>query len=128
MEIKNPAAWIQEAFVVLLAGMAWFCPLGRKRQMNATVLAAIAIAAIVLARFISRSLSPFAASVLEDWLPVPLLLFPYWQVGQFFTGADAIAEQRLANFDRALFRSLRAAPPKTAIGSALGTYLELAYL
>jgi len=128
IEIKNPAAWIQEAFVVLLAGIAWFRPLGRKRQMNATVLAAIAIAAIVLARFIRRSLGPLAASVLEDWLPVPLLLFPYWQVGQFFTGPDPRTENRLANFDRDLFRALGVVPAQTPISPAVTTYLESAYL
>ena len=127
IEIKNPAAWIQGAFVVLLAAIAWLRPLGRKRQLNATVLAAITIAAIVLAQFFRR-LSPSAASVLQDWLPVPLLLFPYWQVGQFFTGADPLTEKRLANFDRALFRALGVAPAQTSIGHASATYLEFVYL
>jgi len=128
IEIKNAAAWIQGAFVVLLAGIAWLRPLGRKRQLNATVLAAIAIAVIVLAQFSSRRLSPLAASVLEDWLPVLLLLFPYWQVGQFFIGADPVAEKRLANFDRVLFRALGIAPSQTSIAPAVGMYLELVYL
>jgi membrane-associated phospholipid phosphatase len=127
MEIKNPAAWIQGAFVVFPAAIAWFRPLCRKRQLNTTVLAVISIVAIVLAQF-SRRISPSVASVLQDWLPVPLLLFPYWQVGQFFTGADPLAEKRLANFDRALFRALGVAPALTSIGPALATYLELAYL
>jgi len=125
IEIKNAAAWIQGAFVVLLAAIAWLRPLGRKRQRNTAVLA---IVAIIVVQFSSRTLSPLAASVLRDWLPVPLLLFPYWQVGQLFTGADPLTEKRLANFDRALFRALGVAPAQTSIRLALATYLELAYL
>jgi membrane-associated phospholipid phosphatase len=128
IEIRNPAGWIQGAFVVVLSGIAWFRPLGRKRQLSASALAAIAIAAIVLVQFSGRWMSPLAFSVLRDWLPVLLLLFPYWQVGQFFTGADSVAEKRLANFDGVLFRALGVAPAETSIGPVLGTYLELAYL
>jgi len=128
VEMHGSANWIQAVFVVLLAGIAWCRPLGRKRQLNASALAAVALAAIALAQFSARWMNPLAFSVLQDWLPVLLLLFPYWQVGQFFTGADAAAEKRLASFDRSLFRSLGAAPPNTSIGSATGTYLELAYL
>ena len=61
IEINNPAALIQSAFVVLLAAIAWFRPLGRKRQLNTTVLAVIAVVAIVVVQFSSRSLSPLAA-------------------------------------------------------------------
>ena len=128
IEIKNAAAWIQSAFVVLLAAIAWLRPLGRKRQRNTTVLAVLAIVAIIVVQFSRRTLSPLAASVLRDWLPVPLLLFPYWQVGQLFTGADPLTEKRLANFDRALFRALGVAPAQTSIHPALATYLEFAYL
>lgn len=126
--MHDSASWIQAVFVVLLASIAWFRPLGRKRQLNTSLLAIIAIVAIMLARFGSRGFGPQAASVLEDWLPVPLMLFPYWQVGQFFVGADALAEKRLATLDRVLFRALGVAPVEISIGPAVGAYLELAYL
>jgi membrane-associated phospholipid phosphatase len=124
----EPSAWIQAGFVVLLAVIAWFLPLGRKRQLNASVLAGIAIGAILLVYWSSRQLSPLAGSVLRDWLPVPLLLFPYWQVGQLFVGADAVAEKRLGMFDHAFFRALRIVPTETSISLAAGVYLELAYV
>lgn len=128
VEMHDSASWIQAVFVVLLAGIAWLRPLGRKRQLKTSVLAAIAIAAMMLAQFMVRRLSPLAASVLGDWLPVPLLLIPYWQVGQFFTGPDPVAEKRLTNFDYALFRTLGVIPAQTLIGPGIGAYLELAYL
>ena len=128
IEIENPASWIQAALVVLLAGVAWFRPLARKRKWNTSALAALAIGVIVLEWWSSRWLRPGANSVLRDWLPVLLLLFPYWQVGQFFTGADPVAEQRLAMFDHAFFRALGISPAETPVGPAAGVYLELAYL
>lgn len=128
VEMHDSASWIQAVFVVLLAAIVWFHPLGRKRQLKTSLLATIAILAIMLAQFSSRWLSPLAGSVLKDWLPVPLMLFPYWQVGQFFIGADPLAEKRLANFDRALFRALGVAPAEISIGPAVGAYLELVYL
>jgi membrane-associated phospholipid phosphatase len=125
--MEDPAGWIQSVFVVLMAAIGWFRPLGWKRQLNASVLAAIAIGAILLAHWSRRWLGPPAA-VLRDWLPVPLMLFPYWQAGQFFVGADPVAEKRLANFDHAFFRAIGITPAKTSISAALGVYLELAYL
>ena len=128
IEIEDPTGWIQGLFVFLLAAIAWFRPLGWKRQLNAGLLAAVAIGAILLAYWSSRWLSPLAAAVLRDWLPVPLMLFPYWQAGQLFMGADSLAEKRLAHFDAAFFRALGISPAKTSISPALGIYLELAYL
>jgi len=126
--MEDPAGWIQTAFVILLAITAWFRPLGRRRQLITSILALITIGAIVLARYGSRWLNPPAASVLRDWLPVPLLLFPYWQIGQFFTGPDPVAEKRLGAFDHEFFRALGVAPATTPISAATGVYLELAYL
>jgi membrane-associated phospholipid phosphatase len=128
IEIENPANWIQAVFVVLLAGVAWFRPLARKRQWNTSALASVAIVAIVLEWCSSRWLNPRAASVIRDWLPVLLLLFPYWQVGQFFTEADPVAEKRLAMFDHTFFRAFGIAPAETSVGPATGMFLELAYL
>lgn len=128
MKIENPAGWVQAGFVVLLAGAAWFRPLTRKRQLMTSALGVIVVGAIVLEWCSSRLLTPLAASVVRDWLPVLLLLFPYWQVGQFFRGADPVAERRLAMFDHAVFRAFGITPAETSLGPAAGAYLELAYL
>jgi len=91
-------------------------------------MALIALLAIFLMQFSRRWLSPVASSILNDWIPVPLLLIPYWQVGQFFTGADPEAARRLADFDRAVFRTLGIKPRENSLGPAMSGYLELAYL
>ena len=121
------AEWIQLVFVSIFALAAWLWPLECARRVRVTILALVAIAAIVAARFSSHWVSPLASSIIRDWLPAALLLVPYWQVGQFFTGADPATEQRLANFDRAFFQRLGIRPGRARISTALAAYFQLAY-
>jgi membrane-associated phospholipid phosphatase len=122
------AEWIQLAFVSLLALAAWLRPLERVRRVRVTLFGLVAIAAIAAARFSSHWISPLASSVFRDWLPAALLMVPYWQVGQFFTGPDPAIEKHLANFDRAFFRRLGIQPARTRVSAGLAAYFQLAYL
>lgn len=122
------AEWIQLVFVVLLALASWLLPLGTARKLRASLLALVAIAAIMVARFSARWISPLGSSVLRDWLPAALLLVPYWQIGQFFTAPDSPMETRLAAFDRRFFRTLGIQPARVSIGAGFATYLQLAYV
>jgi len=122
------AEWIQVVFVSLLAVVACFRPLGRARRGRVASLALLACAAIAIARLSSHRLTPLASSVVRDWLPAALLLVPYWQIGQFFTGPDLGAEAQLAAFDRTFFGLLGIEPENASIGVGLATYLELAYV
>jgi hypothetical protein len=126
--LQNPAGQIQLIFVSLLAVGAWVRPLPRPRQLMVSMLALIAVSAIVLAQLSSHSLRPAASETLRDWLPAGLLLVPYWQIGGFFIKPDPQMEVRLTAFDQAFFRILRIQPAKVSIGTAAGVYLELAYL
>jgi len=128
MRLENPAAQIQVGFVALLAAAAWVRPLQRPRQFTVTALALFTVGAVLLAHFSRGWLSSFAYSILWDWLPVPLLLVPYWQVGQFITDTDPKMERRLAAFDGAFFRALGIEPGKISISVWVAGYLELAYL
>jgi membrane-associated phospholipid phosphatase len=122
------AEWIQLAFVSMFALAAWLRPLERARGVRVAILALMAIATIVAARLSSHWVSPLASSIIRDWLPAALLLVPYWQVGQFFAGANPATEERLANFDRAFFRWLGIRPAQARISTALAAYFQLAYL
>ncbi len=126
--MENLPALIQLTFVSLLAAVAWLRPLPRPRQLMVSKLAVIAVAVFVLAQLGSRWLSPLASSVLHDWLPAPLLLVPYWQIGGFFTKSDPQMEGRLNAYDRAFFRALGIQPAKVSISLAAGVYLEVAYV
>jgi hypothetical protein len=92
--------WIQAGFAAILALAGWLHPLTARRRSTVTLLAAGVIVAVALARLSEYILGPHVASILRDWLPVPLTLVPYWQTGQFFTGPDQKIQAWLVESDR----------------------------
>jgi membrane-associated phospholipid phosphatase len=46
------------------------------------------------------------SSIFRDWLPVVLMLVPYWQTGQFFMGPNEKIQQRLVEIDRWLAKAV----------------------
>jgi membrane-associated phospholipid phosphatase len=112
--------WIQAGFATILAVAAWFRPLpaGRRRWV-ATLLAAFVVGAIAVVRFSADFLTPLQVSTLRDWLPVPLMLVPYWQTGQFFMGPNEKIQKRLAEIDHGLLALI---PP---MARTLGRYTRL---
>jgi len=114
--------WIQIVFAVGIGLLGWTRPLEMRRRLRIALLAIIVPAAILIARF---ALHGFAGSVARDWLPAALLLIPYWQAGQFFTGPDERIQKWLAQTDPVL-RVL-----ERLIGSDNGggaRYFETSYL
>ena len=96
--------WIQMGFTVALTLLAWTRPLELRRRWRIALLAGIAVAAVVVARF---AFPARVSGVVRDWLPAALLLFPYWQAGQFFRGANPRIEQRLGRTDERVFDWMR---------------------
>jgi membrane-associated phospholipid phosphatase len=122
--------WIQTGFAALLALAAWIvplpAPLPSRRRWNITLLAVIAIATVALAVGLSSRLSADAASILRDWLTVPLFLVPYWQAGQFFLKPNPAIERRLLAIDQRLLPGI--ADTSGTGRSGIGLLLEMAYL
>src|SRR5579862_1543233 len=96
--------WVQIAFAIGIGLLAWMRPLETRRRLRIALLAAIVPAAILTTRF---ALNGFAGSVVRDWLPAALLLIPYWQAGQFFTGPDVPSQIWLAQTDERVLRAFR---------------------
>lgn len=115
----RPSEWIQSGFATLLATAAWAYPMALRRRLTITVLAACAVVVIALARASQSILTPVQASILRDWLPVPLMLVPYWQTGQFFSGPNEKIQARLADIDRRLFDRI------SRIGWTFGEFAQL---
>jgi membrane-associated phospholipid phosphatase len=117
--------WIQAGFAAVLALVAWVRPLAAHRRSAITLFALLAVVAIALARLTQYVFGPLPASILRDWLPVPLTLIPYWQTGQFFSGPDEKIQAWLVASDRWFFSLF------SRTGLALGRYvrqsLEWAY-
>ncbi|MFY9936329.1 MAG: phosphatase PAP2 family protein [Silvibacterium sp.] len=91
---------IQAGFAIILAVAAWIRPLPARHRWVATLLAAFAVIAVAVARFSGYFLTSRQVSILRDWLPVALMLVPYWQTGQFFMGPNEKIQARLAEIDR----------------------------
>ena len=116
--------WIQIAFVIGIALLAWIRPLEMRRRWRVALLAVIVPAAILIARF---ALQGFAGSMVRDWLPAALLLIPYWQAGHFFAGPDARIQRWLVQTDENVLRVLRRVIGSSENGGWAG-YFETAYL
>ena len=116
--------WIQIAFAIGIGLLAWMRPLEMRRRLRIALLAVIVPAAILIARFAFHGL---AGSVVRDWLPAALLLIPYRQAGQFFTGPDERIQKRLAEMDENVLRRLQRIIGSNENGG-WARYFETAYL
>jgi len=117
--------WIQAGFAAILALAAWIGPLTARRRSAITVLAVLAICAVLLGRLSVYVLSWRQASILRDWLPVVLLLVPYWQTGQFFRGPNQKIQSWLVESDHRLAKLLH--PGALAFGRSIRVSMEWAY-
>ena len=112
------------AFLLVLAMVGW----PARRRLRIIAIGALAIGPIVAVQFLPRFLAPLSASVVRDWLPAPILLMAYWQVGQFFTKPNEKLQTKLQRFDERLFEVFRRLPWPSRARGWIRTYLELAYL
>ena len=95
--------WVQIGFSCGMAVLAWVRPLDRRRRIRIALLACAVAGAILSARFV---LHGYVSSIVRDWLPAVLLLFPYWQAGQFFTQPDKRIEALLGRIDERVMQWL----------------------
>jgi membrane-associated phospholipid phosphatase len=116
--------WIQIGFTLGLTALAWVRPMEMRRRWRVAGLAGVTLAAILFARF---AFPARVSGIVRDWLPVALLLCPYWQAGQFFTGANRRIEERLGRSDERVFEWMKR-HGIGARGSVWAGLLELAYL
>jgi membrane-associated phospholipid phosphatase len=117
--------WIQAGFAVLLVLAAWIGPLAARRRAVIAMLAGFALAIVLLGRLSVYVLAPRQASILRDWLPVALMLVPYWQTGQFFTVPNQKIQSWLVESDRRLAKLLH--PGVLAFGRYTRLSMEWAY-
>jgi hypothetical protein len=118
--------WIQVGFATILALAAWIRPLPARRRSAISILAAFTLLTVFLARCSGYILRPVQASMLRDWLPVVLMLVPYWQTGQFFLGPNEKIQARLATIDRRLLNLLCEIP--STLGRFARLSMEYAYM
>ena len=120
------AEWMQGGFAVLLAVAACLVPLPAVRRRRITILALVVVGAVAFAWSTSLWLPAAWSTTIRDWLPVGLMLVPYWQTGQFFTGPNLKIQHWLMDLDRRwlTYTSRRIGTAHTRLG--LG--FEIAYV
>ena len=116
---------ILAGFPAILALVAWVCPLASRRRWIVTGLGIFAVASVALARCSEYVLSPRSSSILRDWMPVALMIIPYWQTGRFFVGPDEKIQNWLLASDRWL--ADRAGWTRALFGPAARLSMEWAY-
>jgi membrane-associated phospholipid phosphatase len=75
----------------------------------------------------NRWLTPHAAGIFRDWLPVPLMALAYWLSGCFFQKANPRLQAMFEHSDRKILKLLHVDLAGWA-RTWLGAFLELAYL
>jgi len=113
-------------FFVLLA---WIRPLPMRRRAKVTGFGIAGLAANLAAAFVLPGVAPpLATSVIRDWLPAALVLFVYWQAGEFFVKPDQSFQDYLLRLDARFAAPLLRFLARARAGAWVAACLELAYL
>jgi hypothetical protein len=150
--------WINLLCFTFFAGLAWVRPLTWRQRLKITMLGVAGAGLILAGWWLQqlgvtgkpdftlwgwrlgfpgkpgsgwlggKALSPQTISVLRDWLPAPLMLFPYWQAGAFRGGLNLRWQNRLAKVDQQLFAFGDRLLPRLTSAKPVHIYLEIAYL
>lgn len=119
---------INLVFFLFYSLMAFVRPLGWRQRGRILSFGAAGILIILCVRFLGGFLPPVALGVVRDWLPAPLMLVVYWQVGGFFRRPDEKIQGELLAMDRRVLRWLQSHAAVLLGSRLLAGYLELMYL
>ena len=123
------ADWIQILVSLYFAALAWVRPLPSHRRTKVTAIAVFTLFVTGFCAFgLPRLMPPLSASVTRDWIPAVLVLLVYWEAGAFFVRVDQGFQNRLEHFDERHVAPFLRWMAHSRFGSAIGVYLECAYL
>lgn len=119
--------WIQLITFILFAILAWIRPLSRQGRASATAFGAAGICLVLGVYHAPEFAGARVASVLRDWIPALLMLFVYWQAGQFRSTPNQDFQAWLLRLDKKFFPRFTS-DARPWLRGPLGGYFELAYL
>jgi membrane-associated phospholipid phosphatase len=108
-----------------ILALVWTLPSHSRTKAVLIGLIGLALNGTTLAA--NRWLSPDAADIFRDWLPVPLMALAYWLSGCFFQKANPRLQAMFEHSDRRILKLLHVDLTECA-NTWLGGFLELAYL
>jgi hypothetical protein len=122
------AEWINTLTFSFFVACAWLRPLTMRQRMRATAFGFAGILLTLAAYWAQAAWRLPALSIVRDWLPAPLMMFVYWQTGQFFTQRNEALEARLMKMDDRILGALFGRQANSSLGGAAANALEFAYL
>ena len=115
------------AFSFFIIG-SWLRPLTNHRRIAIAAIGATGIVLITAAQFASSFVSPFAVSVVRDWLPAVLMPMVYWQAGWFSGRVNTNFQIRLQRLDQKLLGGWMWSMAAKSSYRWVAASLELAYV
>jgi hypothetical protein len=126
LSLMRADEWIQLITFAVFAILAWIRPLRWRARAGATAFGTAGVCAVLGIYHSSGFVGTRVTSVLRDWIPALLMLFVYWQAGQFRSTPDRAFEAWLLRLDKRFFPGLTNSRPW--LRGLVGGYFELAYL
>ncbi|MGH9774416.1 MAG: phosphatase PAP2 family protein [Candidatus Acidiferrales bacterium] len=124
----RPAEEIHLCTFALFVLLAWLTKKGSRQRRNVTLVGCAGCAIVLLPHFARSVLSAAAFSIIEDWLPAPLMLVVYWQQGGFHTPPSEKLEDALLRFDAIALSPFVSREGRIKIRGWLAAWFEFAYL
>jgi len=122
------AEWINTLTFSFFVGCAWLRALTRRQRVRATAFGVAGILLTLAAYGAQASWRLPALSIVRDWLPAPLMMFVYWQTGQFYSRRNEALEARLLALDDAILGALFGRRTDPSLGIAFANVFEFAYV
>ncbi len=126
--MMRTAEWINVASFLFFIVLAWLGPRERRARLGVTAIGGAGIAAILAAKLLQGILAADTISAIEDWLPAPLMLVVYWQVGEFRSRPNEKLQAALARLDDRVLARVYWHPAGQRIHAWIAGYLEFSYL
>lgn len=122
----SPDERVNLAVFAALTVLAWIRPSKWVSRRAATGLGLAGIAIVFATRFADPIVGAAAAQIVRDWFPAALLLFVYWQAGQFRQPPSERFQSILVSLDLGLLPVGSVNTP--FLGGIVENYFEFAYL
>lgn len=126
--MMRTAEWVNLVSLLFFIVLAWLGPRERRARIGVTAIGCAGLAAILTTRLLQAILARGTISAIEDWLPAPLMLVVYWQVGQFRSSPNEKLQAALARLDDRVLAPVFWHPAGQRIHEWIAGCLEFAYL
>jgi len=120
--------WLNLAYFFFFVFLAFVLPLNSMQRRRVLSIGASAIFLLVATVTLDEAVHSPETTVFRNFLPAVLMVFAYWQSGQFYLRPNLWLQERLHNLDREIAGFLDRFRFNIRFKMWIDTYLEIAYL